>query len=217
MRRFPARRRPIKWRARPGGGAVAAMALGPGGSSAAEENDRRPGRGRFGRATADAIFEYLVAEIASQRGDNRPAPSVYSASPSELKTRDRAPGDREPHSRARLRPGAGEARTPSSSSSTPNPLWRARSWPRSSPNEADSPRRATAGRDPRETANRGPIVMQISHLLGKFPATRPRSSRPRSTSSARYEIPSRITPWAWRRSSPPGRRRLDPRPTRRSR
>jgi len=50
-----------------------------------------------------------------------------------------------------------------------------------------------------KTANRGPIVMQISHLLGKFsdkaadPPDHAHVRRPLTRS------PSRITPWAWRR------------------
>src|SRR5471030_424309 len=66
-------------------GLVAAMALGLVGPSAAEETPEDEVEADAGAANADAMFEYLVAEIASQRGDTEGAISVYERLARELK------------------------------------------------------------------------------------------------------------------------------------
>src|SRR6267378_7381057 len=65
-------------------GVVAVFALGLVGPSAAEETPEDAVEVDEGAATADAVFEFLVAEFASQRGDTDGALSVYHRLAREL-------------------------------------------------------------------------------------------------------------------------------------
>ncbi|HEY4999223.1 MAG TPA: hypothetical protein VII36_08775, partial [Usitatibacter sp.] len=66
-------------------GAVAALALGLAGPSIADETPENTAEADGGAANTDAMFEYLVAEIAAQRGDTDGAIAVYERLARELK------------------------------------------------------------------------------------------------------------------------------------
>ena len=135
---------------------------------------RRGERARPTRTTArrhaDAMFEFLVAEIAAQRGDTEGALAIYHRLAARAEgSADRAPrgGDRDP--RARLRPRAGKRHAPARARSRFHA--RARDHRRAA-RQRGRHRRRRERRSPASstrTANRGPLLMQLSHLFAQFP------------------------------------------------
>jgi tetratricopeptide (TPR) repeat protein len=173
---------------------VAAMALGLVGPSAAEETPEDAVEADAGAASADAMFEYLVAEFASQRGDTDGALSVYHRLARELKDPQIARRAVETAIRARAFGPALESATLLLELDPESTLAR-EIMAALLANEADlNKARDMLGRILEKTANRGPIVMQLSHLLGKFPdkaavlATTRQVTSPFAIAESRYAV-----------------------------
>src|SRR5260221_3986868 len=150
-------------------GAVAALALGLVGPSVAEETPEDAVEVDEGAATADAVFEFLVAEFAAQRGDTDGALSVYHRLARELKDPQIARRAVESAIRARAFGPALESATLLLELDPESTLAR-EIMAALLANEADlNKARDVLGGILEKTANRGPIVMQLSYLLGKFP------------------------------------------------
>ncbi|MGZ5046882.1 MAG: tetratricopeptide repeat protein [Usitatibacter sp.] len=169
-------------------GAVAAMALGLVGPSVAEETPEDSVEADAGAATSDAMFEYLVAEIASQRGDTDGAIAVYQRLARELKDPQIAKRAVETAIRARSFGPALESATLLLELDPESTLAR-EIMAALLANEADlnKARDMIAG-ILEKTANRGPILMQLSHLFGKFPDKAAVLATTREV-TARYPIP----------------------------
>ncbi|MGZ5661807.1 MAG: tetratricopeptide repeat protein, partial [Usitatibacter sp.] len=169
-------------------GAVAAMALGLVGPSVAEETPEDSVEADAGAATSDAMFEYLVAEIASQRGDTDGAIAVYQRLARELKDPQIAKRAVETAIRARSFGPALESATLLLEFDPESTLAR-EIMAALLANEADlnKARDMIAG-ILEKTANRGPILMQLSHLFGKFPDKAAVLATTREV-TARYPIP----------------------------
>jgi tetratricopeptide (TPR) repeat protein len=150
-------------------GAVAALALGLVGPSVAEETPEDAVEADAGGATSDAMFEYLVAEIASQRGDTDGAIAVYERLARELKDPQIARRAVEAAIRARAFGPALESATLLLELDPESTLAR-EIMAALLANEADlNKARDMLGGILEKTANRAPIVMQLAHLLSKFP------------------------------------------------
>ena len=150
-------------------GLVAAAALGLVGPSVAEETPEDAAQADGGAAKVDAMFEYLVAEIASQRGDTEGAVSVYERLARELKDPQIAKRAVETAIRARAFGPALESATLLLELDPESALAR-EIMSALLANDADLDKaRDTLARILEKTANRGPIIMQLAHLLGKFP------------------------------------------------
>jgi len=147
---------------------VAVLALGLVGPSVAEETPEDAVEADDGAATADAMFEFLVAEIAAQRGDTDGAQSVYQRLARELKDPQIARRAVEAAIRARAFGPALESATLLLELDPESTLAR-EIMAALLANEADlNKARDMLGGILEKTANRAPIVMQLSHLLGKF-------------------------------------------------
>ena len=169
-------------------GAIAALALGLVGPSAAEETPEDAVEVDEGAATADAVFEFLVAEIASQRGDTEGALSVYHRLARELKDPQIARRAVEAAIRARAFGPALESATLLLELDPESTLAR-EIMAALLANEADLAKACDLlGAILEKTANRGPIVMQLAHLLGKFPDKAAVLDATRQI-TARYAIP----------------------------
>jgi len=169
-------------------GVIAAFALGLVGPSAAEETPEDAVEVDEGAATADAVFEFLVAEIASQRGDTDGALSVYHRLARELKDPLIARRAVEAAIRARAFGPALESATLLLELDPESTLAR-EIMAALLANEADlNKARDMLGGILEKTANRGPIVMQLAHLLGKFPDKAAVLETTREI-TARYPIP----------------------------
>ena len=153
-------------------GAVAAMTLGLVGPSVAEETPEDEVDAvevDAGAATADAVFEFLVAEFASQRGDTEGALSVYHRLARELKDPQIARRAVEAAIRARAFGPALESATLLLELDPESTLAR-EIMAALLANEADlNKARDMLGAILEKTANRAPILMQLAQLLGKFP------------------------------------------------
>jgi tetratricopeptide (TPR) repeat protein len=169
-------------------GVVAALALGLVGPSAAEDAPEEAVEVDAGAATADAVFEFLVAEFAAQRGDTDGALSVYHRLARELKDPQIARRAVESAIRARAFGPALESATLLLELDPESTLAR-EIMAALLANEADlgKARDMLAG-ILEKTANRGPIVMQIAQLLGKFPDKAAVLEATREV-TARYKIP----------------------------
>jgi len=171
-------------------GAVAAMALGLVGPSVAEETpeDTVEAEADASAATADAVFEFLVAEFASQRGDTDGALSVYHRLARELKDPQIARRAVESAIRARAFGPALESATLLLELDPESTLAR-EIMAALLANEADlNKARDMLGSILEKTANRGPILMQLAHLLGKFPDKAAVLETTREI-TARYPVP----------------------------
>jgi tetratricopeptide (TPR) repeat protein len=147
---------------------VAALALGLVGPSAAEETDD-PVEADSGVATSEAMFEFLVAEFAAQRGDTDGALSVYHRLARELKDPQIARRAVEAAIRARAFGPALESATLLLELDPESTLAR-EIMAALLANEGDLAKaRETLGRMLEKNANRGPVIMQLSHVLSKFP------------------------------------------------
>ena len=169
-------------------GAVAALALGLAGPSVAEETPEDAVEADAGAANPDAMFEYLVAEIAAQRGDTDGAIAVYERLARELKDPQIAKRAVETAIRARAFGPALESATLLLELDPESTLAR-EIMAALLANEADlnKARDMLAG-ILEKTANRGRIVMQLAHLLGKFPDKSAVLQTTREV-TARYPIP----------------------------
>ncbi len=169
-------------------GAIAAMALGLVGPSVADEPREEAVEADDGAATADAVFEFLVAEIAAQRGDTEGAQSVYHRLARELKDPQIARRAVESAIRARAFGPALESATLLLELDPESTLAREiMAALLANDGDLDKARNALAS-ILEKTANRGPIVMQLAHLLGKFPDKAAVLQTTREV-TARYAIP----------------------------
>ena len=149
---------------------VAALALGLVGPSSAEEpRDEQPADAESGSTNTDAMFEYLVAEVAAQRGDTDGAIAVYQRLARELK---------DPHIARRAVETAIRARAfgPAMESATllleldPESALAREIIAALLANGGDLEKaKATLAGILERTTNRGPVLVQLSHLFSKFP------------------------------------------------
>ena len=149
---------------------VAALALGLVGPSSAEEpRDEQQADADSGGANTDAMFEYLVAEVAAQRGDTDGAIAVYQRLARELK---------DPHIARRAVETAIRARAfgPAMDSATllleldPESALAREIIAALLANGGDLTKaKTTLAGILERTANRGPVLVQLSHLFSKFP------------------------------------------------
>jgi len=151
--------------------ALAALALGLVGPSAAEEprDEQQAADADSGSTNTDAMFEYLVAEVAAQRGDAEGAIAVYQRLARELK---------DPHIARRAVETAIRARAfgPAMDSATllleldPDSALAREIIAALLANGGDLGKaKATLAGILERTADRGPILVQLSHLFSKFP------------------------------------------------
>ncbi|HEX4779161.1 MAG TPA: tetratricopeptide repeat protein [Usitatibacter sp.] len=149
---------------------AAAFVVGLVGPSAAEEpkEDTAADSDPAG-VKADAMFEYLVAEVAAQRGDTEGAIAVYERLARELK--DPAIARRAVETAIRAR-----AFGPAMDSATllleldPDSALAREIIAALLANGGDLEKaRTTLAGILEKTANRGPILVQLSHLFSKFP------------------------------------------------
>ncbi len=151
------------------GGLVAALVLGLVGPSAASEpesDDSAEADG--GSLGSEAMYEFLVAEIAAQRGDTEGALAIFHRLARELKDPQIARRAVEAAIRARAFGPALESATLLLELDPESTLAR-EIMAALLANEADLPKaRQMLSRVLEKTANRGPIVMQLSHLFSKF-------------------------------------------------
>jgi tetratricopeptide (TPR) repeat protein len=147
---------------------IAALALGLVGPSVAEETDEAVEMDS-GASNSEAMYEFLVAEIAAQRGDTQGALEVYHRLARELKDPQIARRAVEAAIRARAFGPALDSATLLLELDPESTLAR-EIMAALLANDADlNKARDTLAGMLQKTANRGPIVMQLSHLLSKFP------------------------------------------------
>jgi len=145
-------------------GLVAAVALGLVGPAVAEDNDAADADG----ASSEAIYEFLVAEIAAQRGDVDGAIAIYQRLARDMKDPSIARRAVEAAIRARQFPAALDSATLLLELDPDSSLAR-EIMATLLANEGDLKKaRDTMGRVLEKNANRGPLLMQLSHLFGKF-------------------------------------------------
>ena len=143
------------------------MALGLVGPAVAEDTD--DAAEVDGAASSEALYEFLVAEIAAQRGDIDGALGIYQRLARELKDPQIARRAVETAIRARAFGPALESATLLLELDPESSLAR-EIMAALLANEADLDKaRETLGRILEKTPRRGPLVMQLSHLLSKFP------------------------------------------------
>jgi tetratricopeptide (TPR) repeat protein len=150
---------------------VAAFALGLVGPSVAEEpqRDEQQANADSGTTKTDAMFEYLVAELAAQRGDTEGAIAVYQRLARELK---------DPHIARRAVETAIRARAfgPAMDSATllleldPDSALAREIIAALLANGGDLAKaKGTLAGILERASDRGPILVQLSHFFSKFP------------------------------------------------
>src|SRR6185503_15976529 len=149
---------------------VAALALGlVGPSSAHEPREEHQADADSAATNTDAMFEYLVAEVAAQRGDTDGAIAVYQRLARELK---------DPHIARRAVDTAIRARAfgPAMDSATllleldPESALAREIIAALLANGGDLAKaKATLAGILERTTNRGPVLVQLSYLFSKFP------------------------------------------------
>jgi tetratricopeptide (TPR) repeat protein len=150
------------------GAVVAALALGLVGPSVAEETDDTV-EVESGGANSEAMYEFLVAELAAQRGDLQGALEIFHRLARELKDPQIARRAVETAIRARAFAPALESATLLLELDPDSALAR-EIMAALLANDADlNKARETLAGILEKTSNRGPIVMQLSYLLAKFP------------------------------------------------
>jgi tetratricopeptide (TPR) repeat protein len=150
------------------GALVAAVALGMVGPSVADETDDAV-EADGGSATSEAMFEFLTAEIAAQRGDTEGALAVFDRLARELKDPQVARRAVETAIRARAFGPALESASLLLELEPESTLAR-EIMAALLANEGDLGKaKQTLGLLLSKNPNRGPIVMQLSNLLAKFP------------------------------------------------
>ena len=151
------------------GAVVAAFALGLVGPSVAEETTDDSLEADSGAATSDAMYEFLVAEIAAQRGDVDGALAVYQRLARELKDPQIARRAVETAIRARAFGPALESATLLLELDPESSLAR-EIMAALLANEGDLAKaRDTLAGIMEKNPNRAPLLMQMSYLFGKFP------------------------------------------------
>jgi tetratricopeptide (TPR) repeat protein len=147
---------------------IAALALGLVGPSAAEETDEAI-EADNGASTSEAMYEFLVAEFAAQRGDTQGALEVYHRLARDLKDPQIARRAVETAIRARAFGPALDSATLLLELDPESTLAR-EIMAALLANDADLGKaRDTVAGMLEKTANRGPLLMQLSHLFSKFP------------------------------------------------
>jgi tetratricopeptide (TPR) repeat protein len=150
------------------GALIAALALGVVGPSVADETDDAV-EVDGGSATSEAMYEFLVAEIAAQRGDTEGALAVFHRLARELKDPQVARRAVETAIRARAFGPALESASLLLELEPDSTLAR-EIMAALLANEGDLGKaKQTLGALLSKNPNRGPIVMQLSNLLAKFP------------------------------------------------
>ena len=149
-------------------GLVAALALGLVGPAVAEDTDDAL-EVDGSAASSEALYEFLVAEIAAQRGDTEGALAIYHRLARDLKDPQIARRAVETAIRARAFGPALESATLLLELDPDSSLAR-EIMAALLANEADLGKaRDTLGRILEKSPRRGPLVMQLSHLFSKFP------------------------------------------------
>src|SRR3981189_3544362 len=171
------------------GALVAALALGLVRPSAASRPEPEGSADVDGASLgSEAMYEFLVAEIAAQRGDTEGALAIFHRLARELKDPQIARRAVEAAIRARAFGPALESATLLLELDPESTLAR-EIMAALLANEADlNKARDMLGGILEKTANRGPIVMQLAHLLGKFPDKAAVLETTREI-TARYPIP----------------------------
>jgi tetratricopeptide (TPR) repeat protein len=150
-------------------GLVAAVALVISGPVFAEEADDEDVAGEDSSAAADAVFEFLVAEVAAQRGDVEGALSIFHRLARELRDPQIARRAVETAFRARAFGPALESATLLLELDPESSLAR-EIMAALLANEGEIGKARTQIASILEkSANRGAVLMQLSHLYGKFP------------------------------------------------
>ncbi len=145
---------------------VAAFALGLVSPAVAEDNEAADAQ--YSSVSTDAIYEYLVAELAAQRGDIGGALAIYQRLARELRDPQIARRAVEAAIRARAFPEALDSATLLLELEPESTLAR-EIMATLLANEGDLAKaRETMSRVLEKNANRGPLLMQLSHLFGKF-------------------------------------------------
>ena len=151
------------------GGVAAAFALGLVGPSVASEDKEEAIEADGGSAASEAMYEFLVAELAAQRGDTEGALTVFHRLARELRDPQIARRAVETAIRARAFGPALDSATLLLELDPESTLAR-EIMAALLANEANLAKaQDMLGRVLEKTAHRAPIVMQLSHLLGKFP------------------------------------------------
>jgi tetratricopeptide (TPR) repeat protein len=150
-------------------GLAAALALAVSGPVFAEEADDDDVAGEDSSAAADAVFEFLVAEIAAQRGDVEGALTIFHRLARELRDPQIARRAVETAFRARAFGPALESATLLLELDPESSLAR-EIMAALLANEGEIGKaRALVASILEKSANRGAVLMQLSHLYGKFP------------------------------------------------
>jgi tetratricopeptide (TPR) repeat protein len=150
-------------------GLVAALAFAVSVPVFAEEADDEDVAGEDSSAAADAIFEFLVAEVAAQRGDVEGALSIFHRLARELRDPQIARRAVETAFRARAFGPALESATLLLELDPESSLAREiMAALLANEGEIGKARTQIAG-ILEKSANRGAVLMQLSHLYGKFP------------------------------------------------
>src|SRR5438552_3023342 len=150
-------------------GLVAALALGLVGPAAAEDDTDEAVEVDSGSASSEALYEFLIAEFAAQRGDVEGALTIYHRLARDLKDPQIARRAVETAIRARAFGPALDSATLLLELDPESTLAR-EIMAALLANEGNLTKaRDTLGGILEKNARRGPLLMQISHLLGKFP------------------------------------------------
>src|SRR5260221_2349830 len=170
-------------------GVATALALGlVGPADARAADEAQPAAEADAGMQPEVMLDYLMAEFAAQRGDTDGALSVYHRLARELKDPQIARRAVESAIRARAFGPALQDRTLVLELDPESTLAR-EIMAALLANEADlNKARDVLGGILEKTANRGPIVMQLSYLLGKFPDKAAVLETTREV-TARYAIP----------------------------
>ena len=156
----------IGWRV----GVVAALALGLVGPSVADEaKDDTAADVDAGYVNTDAMFEFLAAEVAAQRGDVEGAIAVYERLARQLKDPQIARRAVETAIRARNFNAALDSSTLLLELDPDSALAREIIAALLANGGDLEKARTTLAGILEKTANRGPILVQLSHLFSKFP------------------------------------------------
>ena len=165
---------------------VAAFALGLVGPAVAENTDAADPE--YNAVSADAMYEYLVAEVAAQRGDIDGALSIYQRLARELRDPSIARRAVEAAIRARAFPAALDSATLLLELDPDSTLAR-EIMATLLANEGNLDKaRDTMARVLEKNANRGPLLMQLAHLFGKFQDKAAVLEATRAV-AGRYDIP----------------------------
>ena len=147
---------------------MAALALGVVGPTVADETDD-PIEADGGSASSEAMYEFLVAELAAQRGDTEGALAIFHRLAREMKDPQVARRAVETAIRARAFGPALESASLLLELDPESTLAR-EIMAALLANEGDLAKaKQTIGALLSKNPNRGPLVMQLSNLLAKFP------------------------------------------------